>query len=140
MITRFNYVPVAPRDTSHDDEFYKYSYEKRIKAISNNKDGSVKDYVEEFFWKKEKSSWKDFIESYDLGSTSKQVIDHLTKGTPLITAHTLPSGDYTQLEKGAEIKREMAEKGITLDMLVQALKEANSVAEVKEEKKVEVSV
>lgn len=141
MITRFKYVPVKPRDTSSDDIFYKYSYEKKIKVLTKNDDGSVKDYVEEHFWKKEKNSWKEFIDSYDIGSVEEQVINHLTKGTPLVTAHTLPAGDYRNLEKGAEIKREMAQKGITLEMLVNAINEEMSKkAETKVEPKQEVKV
>lgn len=128
MITRFNYVKVNPRDSSTDDIFFKFSYVKRIKVLSTNKDGSVDKYVEQSFWKKEKCSWKDFIASYDLGSVSEQVINHISKGTPLVTAHTLPAGDYTQIEKGAQIKREMAEKGVTLEMLTQAFIEANKKA------------
>lgn len=138
MNSRFNYEPVKKRDSSEDDVFYKWEYKKRIKVLSTNKDGSVGDYVEENFWDKEKCSWSDFINSYDTRSIQEQVMDHLTKGTPLTTAHTLPSADYTQLEKGAEIKREMTEKGITIEMLVQALKEANVVQSVKEEVKSEV--
>ena len=109
MNTRFNYKPIPKRDSSNDDVFYKYSYVKRIKVLSTQKDGSVDKFVEEFYWKKEKCKWSDFIKSYDIGSVSEQVINHITKGTPLVTAHTLPSGDYTQLEKGAAIKKEMTE-------------------------------
>lgn len=120
MNTRFNYIAPTPRDSSNDDIFYKWSLKKKIRVLSTQKDGSVEDYIEEDFWDKEKCSWKEFIESFNIGSVQDQVMNHLTKGTPLITAHTLPAGDYTQLEKGAEIKREMAAKGITLDMLVEA--------------------
>ncbi len=138
MISRFNYTPVASRDSSNDDVFYKYELKEKIKVLSTNKDGSVKDYVKEQVWTKTKSSWKEFIASYDLGSVSKQVKDHLTKGTPLLTAHTLPAGDYTQLQKGAEIKKEMSEKGITLEMLIEAFNKANnSSVEVKPEVKAE---
>lgn len=124
MISRFNYEENKKRDSSKDDEFSKFSYEKRMKVLSTNKDGSVDKYVEENYWKEEKGSWKEFMKSYDLGSPSEQVKDHIKKGTPLVTAHTLPYGDYTTLEKGAEIKREMSEKGITLEMVVDAVKEA----------------
>ena len=124
MNTRFNYKPIEPRDNSHDDEFYKWSYEKKIRVLNNQKDGSVDNYVEEDFWKSEKCSWEEFIKSYDIGSIQEQVMNHITKGTPLVTEHTLPAGDYTQLEKGAAIKREMAQKGITQEMLVQAVIEA----------------
>lgn len=136
MITRFNYQPVPKRDSSKDDVFYKCSYEKKIRVLSTQKDGSVDKYTEEHFWKKEKCSWQDFIKSYNLGSVCQQVMDHLTKGTPLVTAHTLPAGDYTQIEKGAEIKREMAEKGLTLDMIVNAVNEKlQAEKQVKQEKK-----
>ena len=124
MISRFNYKPVEKRDSSHDDEFSTFKLIKQLKVLSTNKDGSVDKYIEKSVWKKEKSSWKDFIKSYSIGSVSEQVIDHLTKGTPLVTAHTLPSGDYTSIGKGAEIKHEMAEKGITLDMVLQAVKDS----------------
>lgn len=145
MITRFNYQPVSKRDSSKDDDFYKCSYEKKIHVLSTQKDGSVDKYVEKHFWKKEKCSWKDFIKSYDIGSVSEQVLNHLSKGTPLVTAHTLPAGDYTQIEKGAQIKREMAEKGLTLEMIVNAVNEklqaeeqAIQKKEEKKEEKVEV--
>lgn len=124
MITRANYKPVEKRDTSKDDEFSNYSYEKKIIVLSTNKDGSVDKFVEKNFWKEEKSSWSKYVESFNLGSVQEQVMDHLTKGTPLVTAHTLPAADYTKLEKGAEIKREMSEKGISLEMLVQAFNDA----------------
>lgn len=133
MISRFNYVKPKKRDSSKDDEFENYEYVKRIRVISTNKDGSVDKYVEECVWTSEKSSWKDFIKSYDLGSVSKQVMDHLSKGTPLVTAHTLPPADYTKIGKGAEIKREMEQKGITLDMVKQALSEMLVSKEVKKE-------
>ena len=51
-------------------------------------------------------------------------MDHIQKGTPLVTAHTLPAADYTEIAKGAEIKREMAEKGITIDMIVKAVNDS----------------
>ncbi len=136
MITRFNYVLPKLRDSSHDDERFIWKLVKTIRVLSTNKDGSVDKYVEDDVWVKEKDSWSEFIKSYDLGSVSEQVINHITKGTPLVTAHTLPAGDYTKLEKGAEIKREMAQKGITLEMLVQALNEAGKPEkEVVSEKK-----
>lgn len=139
MNSRFNYEPVKPRDKSQDDIFIKYSYEKKIRVLSTQKDGSVDKYVEEPYWKEEKCSWSDFIKSYDLGSVSEQVINHITKGTPLVTAHTLPAGDYTKLEKGAEIKREMASKGITMEMLIEAYEEANRKAASVVDKKEEVN-
>lgn len=136
MISRFDYEEPKQRDSSHDDEMKKYSYEKRMKVLSKNKDGSVDKYIEENYWKEEKSSWSDYINSFNLGSPQEQMINHLTKGTPLVTAHTLPAGDYTKLMKGAEIRREMQEKGITLEMIIQALSEESSkvIEEKKEEK------
>lgn len=124
MSLRFNDEPLKKRDSSHDDEIIKYEYKKRMKVLSTNKDGSVDKYVEEGYWDEERSSWSDFINSYDLGSVSQQVLSHLEKGTPLVTAHTLPPADYTKLEKGAEIKKEMAVKGITIDQLVDAITSA----------------
>ena len=124
MNSRYNYKLPKPRDSSKDDEFSTFTLEKRIKVLSTNKDGSVDKYTEETFWKEEKSSWGEYIKSFDLGSVQEQVMNHLTKGTPLVTAHVLPPADYTKLEKGAEIKREMAEKGITIDQIVNAVKEA----------------
>ena len=124
MITRFNYKPVEKRDSSHDDEFSNFSYEKKIIVLSTNKDGSVDKFVEKSFWKEKKSSWSEYVQSFNIGTVQEQVMDHLTKGTPLVTAHVLPSADYTKIEKGAEIKREMSEKGISLEMLVQAFNEA----------------
>lgn len=126
MNTRFNYKLPEPRDSSQDDVRIIWKYVKKIKVLSTQKDGSVDNYVEEGVWVKEKDSWSEFIKSFSLGSVSDQMINHVNNGTPLVTAHTLPAGDYTKLEKGAEIKREMAEKGITYEMLVQAIKEANS--------------
>ena len=123
MITRFNYKPPKQRDSSHDDEFSTFSYEKKIIPLSKNEDGSIDKYTEECFWKEEKSSWSEYIRSFDIGSVQEQVMSHLTKGTPLVTAHTLPAADYTQLEKGAKIKRELDEKGITLEMIVSAVAE-----------------
>ena len=137
MISRFSYVKPKKRDFSKDDEFETYEYIERIRVISTNKDGSVDKYVKECVWVSEKSSWKDFIKSYDLGSVSKQVLDHLTKGTPLVTAHTLPPADYTKLGKGAEIKREMEQKGITLDMVKQAISDM-FISKKEEVKKEEV--
>ena len=124
MISRFNYKPMVKRDSSKDDEFSTFTLVKQLKVLSTNKDGSVDKYVEKSVWKEEKSKWSDFIKSYDLGSVSEQVINHLTKGTPLVTAHTLPAGDYTTIGKGAQIKHEMAEKGITLEMILQAVKDS----------------
>ena len=124
MSSRFKDEPVKKRDSSHDDEMIKYEYKKRMRVLSTNQDGSVDKYVEECYWEEEKSSWSDFINSYDLGSVQEQVMSHIEKGTPLVTAHTLPPADYTKLEKGAEIKREMSEKGITIDQLLDAITSA----------------
>lgn len=93
----------------------------KIHPISFNDDKSVKEYTEEDLWITKKSKWSDYIQSFDIGSPSEQIIEHLTKGTPLITAHTLPYGDYTNLNKGAEIVAEMRKKGITLEMIENAL-------------------
>ena len=105
----------------------------KIHPLSFNDDKSVKEYTEEDIWITKKSKWSDYIKSFDIGSPSEQVIEHLTKGTPLITAHTLPYGDYTNLNKGAEIVAEMRKKGITLEMIENALKaeKDNSNLEVK---------
>lgn len=124
MNSRFNYESVKKRDSTHDDEIINYEYKKRMKVLSTQKDGSVDKYVEEGYWEEERSSWSDFINSYDLGSVSEQVLSHIEKGTPLVTAHTLPPADYTKLEKGAEIKREMSQKGISFDQLVDAVTSA----------------
>ena len=141
MISRFNYKPLKKRDSSHDDEFSKFSYEKELEVISYKEDKRTIDkYREKTFWKKEKNSWSEFIKSYDLGSVQDQVMNHLTKGTPLVTAHVLPPADYTKLEKGAEIKREMIEKGISLEMVVSAIKDALQQKEQPKEEKVEQQV
>lgn len=134
MTTRYNYKWVAPEKKS---EPIKIDYElvKRIKPISFNEDKSVKEYVEEEIYVEKKTKWADFIKSFNIGSISEQVMNHLTKGTPLITGHTLPAGDYTpsSLLKGAEIKREMESKGITLEMIYEALtKQVASSVKVQE--------
>lgn len=134
MISRFNYIPMPKRDTSKDDILIRHKLVKQLKVISTNKDGSVDKYLESSKWVEEKSSWKDFIKSYDLGSVSEQMINHLTKGTPLVTAHTLPAGDYTSIGRGAEVKREMAEKGITLEMIYAALLDKAKASKSKENK------
>lgn len=121
MNTRVNYKLPKQRDNSHDDEFSKYDYKSKMRVLSTQKDGSVDKYEETSEFVEEKSSWSEFIGSYNLGSIQEQVMDHITKGTPLVTAHTLPAGDYTKLEKGAEIKREMQEKGITVDMIIEGV-------------------
>lgn len=127
MNSRFNYLFIKKRDRSKDDEFSSFKLIKKINVLSTAKDGSVEKYIETSAWKEEKSSWKDFIKSYDLGSVSDQVINHLTRGTPLITAHVLPSGDYSSIGLGAEVVKEMQSKGITLDMIVQAINESVQV-------------
>lgn len=137
MRNRFDYQPIKKRDSSQDDVFYTYSYEDKIIVISKHEDGSVDKYEKRPFWKKVKNSWKEYISTFDLGSVSQQVMDHITKGTPLVTAHTLPSADYTQLEKGASIKREMAEKGISLDEIVSAVKSSLAEQEQPKEQKEE---
>lgn len=137
MITRFNYKPPKKRDSSHDDEFSKYRYEEKIVVISTQKDGSVDKYVKKTVWVEDKNSWKEFMKSFDLGTVSDQMLSHLSKGTPLVTTHVLPPADYTKIGKGAEIKREMAEKGVSLEMVVQAVKEA--MQPKVQEKKVEVN-
>lgn len=124
MNSRFHYEEPKMRDNKNDDTFIKYSYEKKIVPISSNKDGSIDKYVEETFFKEEKCSMYEYMKSFSLGSVQEQVMNHLTKGTPLITAHVLPDADYTKLSKGAEIRHEMAEKGLTFDAIVQAVKEA----------------
>lgn len=126
MITRYNYEWKKPERVSSP---IKEDYEliKIIEPISFNDDKTIKEYKENDSYKLKKSKWCDFIKSFDLGSVSDQVFNHLKKGTPLVTAHTLPSGDYTSesLLKGAEIKREMSSKGITLEMIYDALTKAN---------------
>lgn len=123
MITRFNRKWVKPVKVS---EPIKYEYElvTIIEPISFNEDKTIKEYKEVSKYVCKKSKWKDFIKSFDLGSPSEQVMNHLTKGTPLVTAHTLPYGDYRSdnLLKGAEIIREMTSKGITLEMIEASLK------------------
>lgn len=133
MNSRFNYKFIKKRDCSKDDEFSSFKLLKKINVLSTSKDGSVEKYTESSVWKEEKSSWKDFIKSYDLGSVSDQVINHLIRGTPLITAHVLPSGDYSSIGLGAEIVQEMESKGITLDMIVSAVNK--SIQPIVEEKK-----
>lgn len=112
-----------------------YELVKIIEPVSFNEDKTIKEYKERYIYKVTKTKWSDFIKSFDLGTISEQVMNHLTKGTPLVTAHTLPAGDYTSssLEKGAAIKKEMAEKGITLDMIIEAVKTANKESKVESE-------
>ena len=132
MISRFSrkWTPPITQSCPIRSEFELVT---KIQPLSFNEDKSVKEYTEEDIWIVHKSKWSDYIKSFDIGSPSEQVIDHLTKGTPLITAHTLPYGDYTNLNKGAEIVAEMRKKGITLEMIESALKaeKEKSVEEVK---------
>lgn len=123
MVTRFNYKPVEKRDSSKDDCFSLWKYQKKIHVLSKNEDGSVDKYTEESFWKEEKSSWSDYMKSFRIGSVQEQVMNHIKKGTPLITAHTLPNMDYTKLQLGAEVKKELEEKGLTVDMIAQSIYE-----------------
>lgn len=136
MTTRYNRKWTAPEIKSCP---FKEEYQliTLIEPISYNEDKTVKEYKEISKYVVKKSKWADFIKSYDLGSPSEQVLNHLSKGTPLITAHTLPPGDYTpqSLLKGAEIVREMKAKGVTLEMIEQALalpKEEEVVTKKKE--------
>ena len=123
MITRYNFKWTKPVKKSTPIKV-EFEYISLIDPISFNDDKSVKEYKLVERYVKHESYWKDFIKSFDLGSISEQVLNHITKGTPLVTAHTLPAGDYTpdSLKKGVEIVREMREKGITLDMISEALK------------------
>ena len=89
MTSRFNWVWTAPVLQSTPIKI-DYEAKSKIIPISFNDDKSVKEYVEETIFVEKKSKWKDYIKSFDLGSPSEQVISHLTKGTPLVTAHTLP--------------------------------------------------
>lgn len=139
MITRTNpyFKWVAPVKVSTPIK-EEYELVTIIEPISFNEDKTIKEYKEITKWKCKNSKWSDFIKSFDIGSIQEQVMNHLTKGTPLITAHTLPAGDYTQasLLKGAEIVREMNSKGITLEMIEEALKASSEApaAEVVAEK------
>lgn len=125
MITRYNRKWSKPEKKSCP-EFIEYERIEQVKPLSYQDEAKsiVKEYETITFYKEKKRSWSDFIKSYDIGSVSDQVLSHIKKGTPLITAHTLPPGDYTpeSLKKGADIIREMADNGITLDMLEEAYK------------------
>ena len=118
MKARYNFVWSAPKEISTPLKV-EYDYISQIEPISFNDDKTVKEYKEKCFFVEKKSLWKDYIKSFDLGSISDQVINHITRGTPLVTSHTLPPGDYSKenLLKGAEVVRELQSKGITLDML-----------------------
>jgi len=132
MITRYNYKWSAPEEKSSPVKL-DYELVTLIEPISFNEDKTVKEYREVSKYVIKKSLWADFIKSYDLGTVSDQVMNHITKGTPLVTSSTLPPGDYTpsSLLKGAEIIREMRSKGITLEMLEEALTASKKVVEVK---------
>lgn len=134
MITRYNFEWSAPEKKSCPikEEFELVTL---IEPISFNEDKTIKEYKEISKYVCKKSKWHDFIESFDIGTISEQVMNHITKGTPLVTTHTLPAGDYTpsSLLKGAEIVREMREKGISLAMIEEAMKASS-------EKKVEEAV
>ena len=121
MITRYNRKWEKPEKKSCPIK-EEYELIKVIEPISFNEDKTIKEYREIESYKVKKTKWSDFIASFDLGSVSEQVLNHLQKGTPLITAHTLPDGDYTKesIMKGAEIKQVLDSKGITLDMLLEA--------------------
>lgn len=127
MNTRYNFKWTAPKvvESPIKEEFELITL---IEPISFNDDKTIKEYKEVQKYVVKKSKWNEFIESYDLGSPNEQLMNHFTKGTPLITSHTLPAGDYTpkSLLKGAEIVREMQAKGITLEMLESAYNEAKS--------------
>lgn len=122
MISRYSYKWVEPIKRCTP---IKIDYElcTKIVPVSFNDDKSVKEYVEKEFYIERKSKWSDYIKSFDIGSPSEQVLNHLTKGTPLVTTHTLPHADFTQLSKGAEALKFLRDKGITLDMLDRALRE-----------------
>ena len=134
MISRFSrkWTPPIPQSCPIKVE---YELKTKIHPISFNDDKSVKEYTEEGVWIEHKSKWSDYLKSFDIGSPSEQVLEHLTKGTPLITAHTLPYGDYSNISKGAEIVAEMRKKGITLDMIESALTSemSNSIDSSKKE-------
>lgn len=126
MITRYNFKWKEKQFVSSPVK-EEWELVTIIEPISFNEDKTIKEYREIEKYVLHKSLWSDFIKSFDLGSISQQIFNHLEKGTPLVTSHVLPDGDYTPeaLEKGAAIKMEMAAKGITLEMLVDAFKKAN---------------
>lgn len=133
MISRFTRKWEKPILHSCPD---KVSFElvTQIEPISFNEDKkTVKEYKEIEFYNVKKSKWKDYIKSFDVGSPSEQIMNHLTKGTPLITAHTLPYGDYTpeSMQKGQQISAILKEKGISLEQLEEYLNSSKkSVEEV----------
>lgn len=131
MISRFNRKWTPPVKICCPDKL-EYELVTIIEPISFNDDKkTIKEYKEIQKYVVRKTKWKDFIKSFDLGSPSEQVLNHIYKGTPLVTAHTLPAGDYRSetLLKSAEIVREMNSKGITLEMLEEALKGSSASVE-----------
>lgn len=118
MKARYSFKWSKPEEISTPVKV-EYEYITQIEPISYNEDKTLKEFKEKTLFVEKKSLWKDYIKSFDLGSISDQVINHITRGTPLVTSHTLPPGDYTNehLLKSAEVVREMQSKGITLDML-----------------------
>lgn len=132
MISRYNRKWVKPKHKSCPVK-EEYELVTIIEPISFNEDKTIKEYKEITKYVCKKSKWRDYIKSFDIGSPSEQIMNHLQKGTPLVTAHTLPAGDYTQknLLKSAEIVREMQAKGITLDMIESALKSSENGGSVK---------
>lgn len=133
MSSRFNWVWEAP-PLQESPIKVDVTIKTKINPISFNEDKSVKEYTEENIYVEKKSKWSDYIKSFDIGSPSEQIISHLTKGTPLVTAHTLPYGDYTQanLLKGADIVRQMKASGITLEMIESVLASANDTSNTEE--------
>lgn len=133
MITRYNRKWSKPIEVSTP---YKEEYEliTLIEPISYNEDKTVKEYKEISKYVVKKSLWEDYIKSFDIGSIQEQVMNHISKGTPLITAHTLPAGDYTpeSLLKGAEIVRQMNAQGVTLEMIESALKSQSNEEAIEE--------
>ena len=139
MITRYNRKWKKPEKKSCP-EFVEYELIEQVKPLSYQDEAKtiVKEFETITIYKEKKRNWSDFIKSYDIGSVSEQVISHIKKGTPLITGHTLPPGDYTpeSLKKGADIIRAMAENGITLEMLEEAYKAGDNSSQ-SEDKQVE---
>lgn len=142
MITRYNRKWTKPEKKSCP-EFIEYERIVQLKPLSFQDEAKtiVKEYEEVTIYKEKKRSWYDFIASYDIGSVSDQVLSHIHKGTPLVTAHTLPPGDYTPeaLSKGANIIKQMADNGITLEMIEEAYKqELNKVSNGETDNKGEI--
>lgn len=131
LTTRYNRKWSKPAPKSSPVKF-EYELVTIIEPVSYNDDKTIKEYKEISKYVIKKSKWSDYIKSFDLGSPSEQILNHLTKGTPLVTGHTLPAGDYTRqnLLKQAEILREMKSKGITLEMLESALKSSENAGSV----------